>query len=348
MGAGRQRWWQAEPFAVAVREDDWNPTKNPTGYSRMVIGGVEIGSAVSDVVEEWMRAINAALPARIVRLEAELEMRRRRDVDRDMELEAGKTLGAVSDEALLNEFERRGAHLEVELYERRNEREGRGRTMEAVRHLYPGMFGAMGRPCMICGHPSDHEGRAHSQSGCIDRQDFGRQMVQDPTGREYYVTRTAWLFRDYTEVWEQRESGNWRLAGIIDGANNANTNYRRGMTATEVAHRRSSVMQALMPALDRWQLEVLEGMTARSRALDRADAMALTFQGPALSTRGFVRVMNIADESAPSPHASPAAVDLAGDPMPATPIERCARKGCKATPTRGKHCAIHQPHRPRR
>lgn len=130
MGAGRQRWWQAEPFAVAVREDDWNPTKNPTGYSRMVIGGVEIGSAVSDVVEEWMRAINAALPARIVRLEAELEMRRRRDVDRDMELEAGKTLGAVSDEALLDEFERRGAHLEVELYERRNERKGRGRTLD--------------------------------------------------------------------------------------------------------------------------------------------------------------------------------------------------------------------------
>lgn len=107
MGAGAQRWWEPPgPFAVAV-SCDWNPTKSHEGYARLVIGGVDCGSAVSDLVEAWARDINAAQGQRVLSLEAEIEQLRRHAVAVDKALDGAKVLEALSDETLLTEFNRR-------------------------------------------------------------------------------------------------------------------------------------------------------------------------------------------------------------------------------------------------
>lgn len=58
---------QRKPFAE-TQPCDWNPTNSHEGYSRMVVGGVEVGSAVRDLAEEWAREINAAVDQREARL----------------------------------------------------------------------------------------------------------------------------------------------------------------------------------------------------------------------------------------------------------------------------------------
>lgn len=243
MGAGRQRWWRVRPFAEV------HPSESQRGWHVLRIGGVYVDNGyaeqMTNVLQKIADRINAALDQRVLRLEADVQRLGLRAIEQDQALQAGQVLGALSDDALLDEFERRGAHLEVELYERRNEREGRGRTMDAFR-----------------------------------RQEYlGEWMTVGTPAREPRWART----------YEQRTG------------------------------RRFS------PAL--W-------------GDDRADAMALTFQGPPVMRP-------------PRPFAGLTFDDVMIDeppPIPAAPapLERCARKGCTATPTRGSHCAIHQPGRPRR
>lgn len=248
MGAGRHRWWEEPPFARTAPS-----ATGIGGPTTLVVGGVYCGSGPTLQLRKVAEQINRARGEYLLRLEAELERFKQRAVAVDMALDSAKVLESISDGALLDELERRGAHLEVELWGRRQDRD-----------------------CAL-----SHQRTVRRQPG-----------------------------------------GDGALFGVSEHM-------------------------------------------VRSR--DRADAMALVFAStpgrppreiPREVARQVVRVMNITTDEGPapdvlivptSPHAAGAAVDLASEPLSSVPFETCARKGCAAVPTRGKHCAIHQPPgRPRR
>lgn len=459
MGAGAQRWWSSPgPFAVAV-PSDWNPTKSHEGYARLVIGGVDCGSAVTDVAQQWAKEINAAQGLRILHLEAELERLRRERVRVDEQLDAGRVLEALSD-ALLAEFRRRGPSLEYE-FTRRDERLAAYRAeymndfggprcalpgcrngpasrrrdlprdpqycaahrrldhieehiddlvnehapqvvVDDWRHRrdqlmqrYTTEFGvgqritARGplpeprwrrmnqgiprRTCVICSHPGDHGGDAHSATGFLGVQDLGEGQGSPPR----YELR-AWLFRDRTEYFRRDARvgyGEWELSHVDRRPNNAHPDYNRGRTATQVAAERSEAVQRFVARLADVELAPFQQRMLDALERNPRGAMRITNVRGGGDTDGEVLMFGTPSRPAPYPpeltrsdgagrdradamalvfagsrrsgktEAMREAVDeLVGQAKSAgIEVARCARRNCTAAVTRGSHCAIHQP-----
>lgn len=128
MGAGSQRWWTTPAKTAEVR-----PGKTASGFDVpvLLVAGVQVDLSGRVVYELLAERINAAMPKRILELEAEVERHRQRAVAVDATLEnpprgrRAAMLAALSTDALLDEIERRAPDLMAELQLRKERRKNR-------------------------------------------------------------------------------------------------------------------------------------------------------------------------------------------------------------------------------
>jgi hypothetical protein len=265
MGAGKHRWWEELPFARA--EPSSTGVGGPTA---LVVGGVYCGSGPTLQLELLAREINTRRGHRVANLEAELERFRQHAVAADRYLEAGKVLGAMSDDALLDELERRGPDLVAELYLRAEARRETGQNITRRTSL-PAPSWRRAQGCRVCGHPSDHGGRPHSESHYMSAIDLGTSYVEGG----HRVHRVVWNFFDRSEMWERGvDGGEWRL---IDTQHSRDLRPTRGSrslwagsprgewldrprTATEVEMRAEERIAQIAPVADRWQQDLMDAL----------------------------------------------------------------------------------------